>query len=94
MPFLTCVSLQDCLHGDIDYYDRRLIFTIDPINYAGLPEYVQEIRTEGTRFITILVCINIIEQHFQEVWFPGNKASKQVVPSILFSPTCCGCISN
>lgn len=42
-------------YGDIDYMDRKLDFTIDPINFAGLPDYVNKLKAEGTRFVIILV---------------------------------------
>ena len=34
---------------------HRLDFTIDPINYKGLPEYVNELHDQGLHYITILV---------------------------------------
>ena len=42
-------------YGDIEYMDGYKDFTIDPINFGGLPEYVDELKVEGTRFIIILV---------------------------------------
>jgi len=44
----------DVQHGDIDYFDRNMDFTYDKFNYSGLPEYVRQLKAEGTRFITIL----------------------------------------
>ncbi|OXA46849.1 Maltase-glucoamylase, intestinal [Folsomia candida] len=44
----------DVQYGDIDIMDRRLDFTVDPINFAGLAEYVTELKTRGIRFMTIL----------------------------------------
>jgi alpha-glucosidase (family GH31 glycosyl hydrolase) len=38
--------------------DRSLDFTVDPVNFAGLPEYVQELKQRGIKFVTILVRIN------------------------------------
>lgn len=35
--------------------DGERDFTIDPVNFAGLPEYVNKLKAEGTRFIIILV---------------------------------------
>ena len=34
--------------------DRRLDFTVDPVNFAGLKDYAREIRKEGVRFIILL----------------------------------------
>jgi alpha-glucosidase (family GH31 glycosyl hydrolase) len=45
---------QDVQHGDIDYFDRNLDFTYDPVRFAGLPDYVRQLKTEGIRFITLL----------------------------------------
>lgn len=52
---LKLVFLQDIQYGDIDYMDGMKDFTIDPVNFAGLPEYVQQLKSEGTRFVIILV---------------------------------------
>ncbi|RDD42442.1 Sucrase-isomaltase, intestinal [Trichoplax sp. H2] len=45
---------MDILYGDIDYMRHRLDFTIDPINYNGLSEYVDELHSQGLHYITIL----------------------------------------
>ncbi|KAK2141238.1 hypothetical protein LSH36_1136g01048 [Paralvinella palmiformis] len=45
---------HDVQYGDIDYMDGYKDFTIDPVNFAGLPEYVQQLKSEGTRFVIIL----------------------------------------
>ncbi|CAH1775810.1 unnamed protein product [Owenia fusiformis] len=45
---------HDVQYGDIDYMDRRLDFTYDRVNYAGLPQYVTQLKQEGTKFIIIL----------------------------------------
>ncbi|XP_069998750.1 maltase-glucoamylase-like [Penaeus vannamei] len=45
---------HDVQYGDIDYMDRRLDFTYDQVNYAGLPEYVLEAKENGLRFVAIL----------------------------------------
>ncbi|XP_006814115.2 sucrase-isomaltase, intestinal-like [Saccoglossus kowalevskii] len=45
---------HDVQFGDIDYMDRYMDFTYDTVNYAGLPEYVDELKTEGTNYIIIL----------------------------------------
>ncbi|CAH1800510.1 unnamed protein product, partial [Owenia fusiformis] len=52
----------DVQYGDIDYFDRRLDFTYDTVNYAGMPDYVRQLKAEGTKFVTILdPCISIGE---------------------------------
>ncbi len=47
-------ALQDVQYGDIDYMDERRIFTLGE-DWADLPEYVQQLKLEGTRFVIILV---------------------------------------
>ncbi|XP_014665000.1 PREDICTED: sucrase-isomaltase, intestinal-like [Priapulus caudatus] len=34
--------------------DERVDFTIDPVNFAGLPEYVDQLKREGVHFTIIL----------------------------------------
>ncbi|XP_050706876.1 maltase-glucoamylase-like isoform X2 [Eriocheir sinensis] len=45
---------QDVQYADIDHMDRRLDFTVDPVNFQGLQEYVESVKKEGLRFIVIL----------------------------------------
>ncbi|CAH1773346.1 unnamed protein product [Owenia fusiformis] len=53
---------HDVQHGDIDMMDRRLDFTYDPVNFTGLPQYVRDLKNEGTRWISIQdPCISIGE---------------------------------
>ncbi|XP_009995095.1 PREDICTED: maltase-glucoamylase, intestinal-like [Chaetura pelagica] len=44
----------DVQHLDIDYMDRRLDFTYDKVNFAGLPEYIQQLKKEGMHDVIIL----------------------------------------
>ncbi|XP_017666877.1 PREDICTED: sucrase-isomaltase, intestinal-like isoform X1 [Lepidothrix coronata] len=44
----------DVQHLDIDYMERRLDFTYDKVNFAGLPEYIQELKKKGMHNIVIL----------------------------------------
>ncbi|XP_028938370.1 sucrase-isomaltase, intestinal-like [Ornithorhynchus anatinus] len=44
----------DVQYGDIDYMDRRLDFTYDKVNFAGLPEYIQELKKDGMHYVIIL----------------------------------------
>ena len=34
--------------------DGKRDFTIDPVNFAGLPKLVDDIKAEGVRFVVIL----------------------------------------
>ncbi|ELU16680.1 hypothetical protein CAPTEDRAFT_122965, partial [Capitella teleta] len=45
---------HDIQYGDIDYMENRKDFTIDPEGWADLPEYVDQLKEEGTRFVIIL----------------------------------------
>ncbi|XP_037793117.1 maltase-glucoamylase, intestinal-like [Penaeus monodon] len=45
---------QDVQYADIDHMDRRLDFTYDKENFAGLPEYIRQVKSDGLRFIIIL----------------------------------------
>ncbi|CAG0890498.1 unnamed protein product [Darwinula stevensoni] len=44
----------DIVYADIDYMIERKIFTWDPVRWAGFPEYVRELRSQGIRFVIIL----------------------------------------
>ena len=46
----------DVQYGDIDYMDRQLDFTIDPISYVGLEDFVRKLQNEyEMKFMIILV---------------------------------------
>lgn len=49
-----CVSLQETQFADIDHYDEKYDFTIDPIKWKGLPEYFDELSKNGLRTVIIL----------------------------------------
>ncbi|KAL3869416.1 hypothetical protein ACJMK2_042100, partial [Sinanodonta woodiana] len=44
----------DVQYADIDHMHERKDFTIDEVNFGGLPEYVKQLKTEGIHFIIIL----------------------------------------
>ncbi|XP_072858385.2 sucrase-isomaltase, intestinal [Pogona vitticeps] len=44
----------DVQYGDIDYMDHQLDFTYDKENYAGLPEFIQELKNDGLHYVIIL----------------------------------------
>lgn len=46
--------LQDVQYADIDYMERQLDFVLSP-DFEGLPALVDQMRSEGMRFIFILV---------------------------------------
>ncbi|XP_063403845.1 maltase-glucoamylase-like [Mytilus trossulus] len=44
----------DVQYADIDHMDERKDFTIDSVNFGGLPDYVKELQGRGMHFIIIL----------------------------------------
>ena len=44
----------DVQWGDIDYMDRRLDFTIDPVGFSGLDKFVSKVHDAGMKFVPIL----------------------------------------
>jgi len=42
-------------YGDIDYMDSKLDFTYDKLLYNGLPDFVDELHSNGLKYIIILV---------------------------------------
>lgn len=44
----------DVQYGDIDYMDEKKDFTYDPVAYAGLPEFVDQVHAHGQKYIIIL----------------------------------------
>ncbi|XP_073692479.1 sucrase-isomaltase, intestinal-like [Garra rufa] len=44
----------DIQYADIDYMERQMDFTLDQVNFKGLPTLVDRMRSEGMRFIFIL----------------------------------------
>ena len=40
--------------ADIDHFDKRKDFSIDPINWAGLPEYFDELHRTGMKTVLLL----------------------------------------
>lgn len=51
------------MYGDIDYMKHKLDFTYDTEKFGGLPEYVDELRANHTRYIVILVGISYNHQN-------------------------------
>ena len=54
-PNVLICLLQDVQYADIDHMDTQMDFTIDQVNFAGLPEYFEQLRDGGMRTIIILV---------------------------------------
>jgi alpha-glucosidase (family GH31 glycosyl hydrolase) len=44
----------DTQWSDIDYLDRYRDFTFDPVNFAGLGEFVEDLHKHGQHYIPIL----------------------------------------
>ena len=41
--------MQDAQWADIDFMDRRLDFTYDDVNFAGLPEFIDDLHANDRR---------------------------------------------
>jgi len=46
---------HDVQYGDIDIMDRQMDFTYATDRFAGLPQYVKDLKARGIKFVTILV---------------------------------------
>jgi len=63
----------DVQYGDIDIMDRNLDFTLSP-TFAGLNEYVKELKTKGIKFMTILdPCVSAVEPPPYRPYELGNE---------------------
>ena len=51
--FMSC--FQDVQYGDIDHFKDNTDLTWDPVRFAGLPQYFDDLRSQGIRTIIILV---------------------------------------
>ncbi|XP_008568396.1 PREDICTED: putative maltase-glucoamylase-like protein FLJ16351 [Galeopterus variegatus] len=49
---------HDAQHGYIDYMERQMDFTYDKTNFAGLPEYIKELKNDGIHYVIILTINN------------------------------------
>uniref|UniRef100_H0XZP9 P-type domain-containing protein n=1 Tax=Otolemur garnettii TaxID=30611 RepID=H0XZP9_OTOGA len=45
---------HDVQFGDIDYMERHMDFTYDKTNFAGLPEFIKELKNSGMHYIIVL----------------------------------------
>lgn len=72
---LVCCSLQDVQHVDIDYMDRKLDFTLSP-SFQNLSVLINQMKTNGMRFILILVGI-MIGFWFLSLWFQNNTTGRK-----------------
>lgn len=61
-------------HGDIDYFRKRLDFTWNPVDFDGLPEFVDWLHNQGMKFITILDPAIDSEEKDYSVYTDGQKA--------------------
>lgn len=46
---------QDVQWNDLDYANKRRVFTFDPWRFGDLPEMVDEFHAQGLKYILILV---------------------------------------
>ena len=47
--------IQDVQWNDIDYMNNRNGFTIDPVNYADLGSFVEQLHKDGRHYVLIVV---------------------------------------
>lgn len=47
-------ALQDVQWNDIDYMERNNDFTIDPVNFAELPQLIDDIHAAGMHYVAML----------------------------------------
>lgn len=52
---MISIFFQDVQYIDIDYMEDKKDFTYDKINFADLPNFVQDLHDHGQRFLIILV---------------------------------------
>lgn len=52
--YLKFVFLQDVQWNDIDYMQRNNDFTIDPVNFADLPKFVDDLHAVGMHYVAML----------------------------------------
>ena len=64
LPHYNSHIFQDVQYTDIDYMERQLDFTIDD-EFHDLPQFVDKIRSEGMRYIIILVSTYILSSFFK-----------------------------
>ena len=65
--------MQDVQYGDIDYMDSYMDFTLDEVNFGGLPEYVQYLKAEGTKCVLPVILIIYKTLSFQSFNKNFNK---------------------
>ena len=54
--YVNDLKFQETQYSDIDYMNRQLDFTIDPINYVGLTEYVQKLKSVHNMRWADIIC--------------------------------------
>lgn len=53
---LFCILFhQDVQWNDLDYANKRRVFTFDPWRFGDLPQMVDEFHKSGMKYILILV---------------------------------------
>jgi hypothetical protein len=57
-------SLSLSLLGDIDHFEKNKDFTYDPVRFAGLPQFVDQFRSQGFRFIPIVDPALVTESNY------------------------------
>ena len=55
LKVVIILLIQDVQYADIDHMNERMDFTVDPVNFAGMQQYWQTLRSGGMRTVIILV---------------------------------------
>jgi len=64
---------QDVQYADIDVMHKNLDFTYSQDRFAGLPEYIKELKAKGIKFVTIVdPCISTGEENYRPFEY-GNE---------------------
>ncbi|CAF0767231.1 unnamed protein product, partial [Adineta ricciae] len=64
----------DVHYGDIDYFHNRLDFTWNPVDFQGIPEYIDWLHASGMKFITMIDPAIDSEAPNYPVFVEGQKA--------------------
>lgn len=51
---------QDVQWNDIDYMDRALDFTYEPVNFSSLPDLVKDLHKHDQHYVMILVLFYLL----------------------------------
>lgn len=62
--------------ADIDHFDKRKDFTIDPINWSGLPQYFEDLHRMGMKTVLLLGEIRLVIEIFKHIFSLKFKTTR------------------